>query len=503
MIRSAPVPPSVAAAYRLYQDGRVDAALAALSADAGEARGHPAGQLLLGALELGRRRPQAAVLAFRRAAALDPAFGRAYGNAAAALRRLNRLEPALDVARRAVLIEPENAAARNAMAAVLLDLDRPGEALDVADAVLAAAPGDAEATLNRGLALHRLGRLAEARSAFDDAVRRRPGDPAPVHARGYLRLLQGEMPEGWHEREARWSMPDQPPLQAVPGVPLWGGEPLDGRRLLVVGDEGRGDMIQYVRFLRCPPFDRAAVTLMVPAYMVRLFAAALPAVEVRASRPDRPMDFQTPLSRIPTLLGTSLATIPSDIPYLLTESDRVAHWRARIGERGFRIALCWQGNPDNPVDRGRSIPLAAFAPLAAIPGVRLIALQARHGTEQLARLPAGMTVETLGDGYDTGPDSFVDPAAVAEAVDLVISSDTALAHLAGALGRPTWVALRKVPDFRWLLDRDDSPWYPTMRLYRQRTEGDWAEVIQRIAWALREQARPGAQASGPAANGAS
>ncbi|GHD42143.1 hypothetical protein GCM10017083_06780 [Thalassobaculum fulvum] len=490
MIRSAPVPPAVAAAYRLYQDGRADAALSALSADAGKALGHPAGQLLLGALELGRRRPAAALPAFRRSAVLDPGFGRAYGNAAVALRRLNRLEPALAAARRAVQVEPGSAAAHNAMAAVLLDLDRPGEALDAADAVLAGTPGDDQAGLNRGLALHRLGRLQEARAAFDDAVRRRPGDPAPVHARGYLRLLQGEMPEGWREREARWSMPDQPPLQAVSGIPLWAGEPLAGRRLLVVGDEGRGDMIQYLRFLRRPPFDRAAVVLMAPAYMVRLFAAALPTVEVRASRPDRPVDFQTPLSRIPAMLGTSLATVPADIPYLVPEPERVAHWRARIGERGFRIALCWQGNPDNPVDRGRSIPLAAFAPLAAVPGVRLIALQARHGTEQLARLPAGMTVETLGDDYDSGPDSFVDPAAVAEAVDLVVSSDTALAHLAGALGRPTWVALRRIPDFRWLLDREDSPWYPTMRLFRQRTEGDWAEVMQRIAGAVRHRLTP-------------
>jgi hypothetical protein len=139
------------------------------------------------------------------------------------------------------------------------------------------------------------------------------------------------------------------------------------------------------------------------------------------------------------------------------------------------------------VDRGRSIPLAAFAPLAAVPGVRLIALQARHGTEQLARLPAGMTVETLGGDYDRGPDSFVDPAAVAEAVDLVVSSDTALAHLAGALGRPTWVALRRVPDFRWLLERTDSPWYPTVRLFRQHTEGDWDGVVGQIAEAVRRR----------------
>jgi hypothetical protein len=222
--------------------------------------------------------------------------------------------------------------------------------------------------------------------------------------------------------------------------------------------------------------------------MVRLFAAAYPSVQVVDRTPDGPFDFQTPLSRVPAVAGLRLDTIPPNTPYLRADPERVAFWRRRIGDNGFRIAVCWQGNPKTLVDRGRSFPLAEFAPLAGIPGVRLIALQARHGTEQLAHLPVGMTVETLGDDYDTGPDSFVDPAAVAEVADLVVTSDTALAHLAGALGRPTWVALRKVPDFRWLLDREDSPWYPTVRLFRQRAEGDWAEVMQRIAAAVRERA---------------
>lgn len=475
----------VVGAYRRYLEGRADQALAMLAA-AGEAvHGHPAGQLLRGVIDLDRRRPVPAERAFRRAILLDPGLGRAYGNAAAALRRANRLDAALAAGRRALLLEPANPAVRNTVSAVLVDLDRPAEALAVADELMAVAPDDAEAVLNRGLALQRLGRFDEARAAYDAACAGEPANPAAVHARSYLRLLLGEMPEGWREREARWGISDQAQLQSVPGVPLWTGEPLNDLRVLVVGDEGRGDMIQYARFLRRPPFDRARSTLLVPAYMVRLFAAALPGVELCASRPDGPVDYQTPLSRIPAVLGTDLGSIPCEVPYLIPEPELVVRWRRRIGSHGFRIAVCWQGNPGTPIDRGRSIPLAAFAPLAAIPGVRLIALQARHGTEQLAALPDGVTVETLGDDYDAGPASFVDPAAVASAVDLVVSSDTALAHLAGALGAPVWLALRRVPDFRWLLDRDDSPWYPTMRIFRQRREGDWAEVMRRIADAVR------------------
>ncbi|MEQ9329995.1 tetratricopeptide repeat protein [Thalassobaculum sp.] len=487
MTATAPVPPTVAAAYRQYRDGRPAAALAALAAAGDDALGHPAGPLLRGALELDERRPESALRAFQHAAVLDPSLGGTYGNAAVALRRVNSLEAALRLARRSVVLSPTGAAARNAVTAVLLDLDRPAPALAVAEAVLSDHRGDAEADLNRGLALQRLGRLDEARAVLDAAVRRRPGDPAPLHARGYLRLLQGDLPAGWREREARWSLPNQMAMRTEPGIALWNGEPLDGRHLLVIADEGRGDMIQYVRFLRRPPLAEARLTLLARAYMVRLFAPALPGVDVRAAPPEMPADFQTPLSRVPAVLGTGLAEIPADIPYLAAEPDRVERWRTRIGDRGFRIAVCWQGNPGTPVDRGRSIPLAAFAPLAAVPGVRLIALQARHGTEQLADLPAGMTVETLGPDYDRGPDSFVDPAAVACAVDLVVSSDTALAHLAGALGRPVWLALRKIPDFRWLLGREDSPWYPTARLFRQRSEGDWAEVMARIAEAVRQR----------------
>ncbi len=482
------LPPSVSEAFRLYRDGHPDAALATLTATGSGAEAHAAGQLLLGALALERRQSAAAAAAFRRSAALDPGFGRAYSNLAVTLRRTDRLEPALAVANRALLLEPGHRQVLNVRAATLVDMDRPRDALADAEAVLSEAPEDHEAAVNRGLALQRLGRLAEARAVLDEAVRRRPDDPIARNARAHLLLLLDEMPLGWREREARWLLPLGLSLRELPDVPLWNGESLADRTILVVGDEGRGDMIQYVRLLDLRCFAGARIALQVPSYMVRLFAAAYPSVQVVDRTPDGPFDFQTPLSRVPAVAGLRLDTIPPNTPYLRADPERVAFWRRRIGDNGFRIAVCWQGNPKTLVDRGRSFPLAEFAPLAGIPGVRLIALQARHGTEQLAHLPVGMTVETLGDDYDTGPDSFVDPAAVAEVADLVVTSDTALAHLAGALGRPTWVALRKVPDFRWLLDREDSPWYPTVRLFRQRAEGDWAEVMQRIAAAVRERA---------------
>ena len=184
---------------------------------------------------------------------------------------------------------------------------------------------------------------------------------------------------------------------------------------------------------------------------------------------------------LPLRLNVDLGSIPSQCSYLQAEADLAKAWKQRIGEAGFRIGIAWQGAPDGKIDRGRSVPLSEFIPLTRRPGVRVISLQKTHGLDQLKTLPAGATVETLGDGFDSGPDAFIDAAAVMSNLDLIITSDTSIAHLAGALGRPTWIALQHVPDWRWLLDRNDSPWYPTLRLFRQRTRDDWSTVFQDMA----------------------
>jgi hypothetical protein len=184
---------------------------------------------------------------------------------------------------------------------------------------------------------------------------------------------------------------------------------------------------------------------------------------------------------LPSIFGMTEASIPAAVPYLSAEPDAVARWRTRLGEHGYRVGIAWQGNPARREDRGRSIGLAHFSPLASVPGVRLISLQKHDGVEQLA---GGMTVETLGPDFDPGPDGFIDTAAVMMNLDLVIASDTAIPHLAGALGRPVWVALRAVPDWRFMLGRTDSPWYPTMRLFRQTARDQWGPVFGSIKDAL-------------------
>jgi hypothetical protein len=191
-------------------------------------------------------------------------------------------------------------------------------------------------------------------------------------------------------------------------------------------------------------------------------------------------DEHLPVMSVPLLLQPSPEHFGEDVPYLRAEPQRVASWASRMPAGEFRIGIVWQGNPFGDVDRGRSIPLQAFAPLSRIPGVTLVSLQKNEGVEQLDD-PCGFDVATLGADFDAGPDAFLDSAAAIMLLDLVICCDTAIAHLAGALGRPVWVALKHVPDWRWMLGRSDSPWYPSMQLFRQRQRGDWRGVFEEIA----------------------
>ena len=210
--------------------------------------------------------------------------------------------------------------------------------------------------------------------------------------------------------------------------------------------------------------------------------SGLPGVKVIGAGETLPeYDFHLPLMSVPHLLDITLQDLARTIPYLSAEPDHVQAWAMRLPAAQFRVGIIWQGKPTEMSTIGRSIPLRAFAPLCDVPGVMLISLQKYAGAEQLENLPPGMRVETLGEDFDAGPDAFVDCAAVMKNLDLVISSDTAAAHLAGALGCPVWIVLKYVPDWRWMMHRDDSPWYPTARLFRQIRHGDWDEVFERIA----------------------
>jgi tetratricopeptide (TPR) repeat protein len=459
-----------------------------------------------------------AVACYDRAIGLDREFAGAFSNRGNALRAMGRLEEALTSFERAVALNPSYARAWSNRGLVLLDSNRPAEALASFERALAGDANFADAHSNAGMALYMLGRPGEALARIDHALRLRPAYPEALsnrgsclkelerfpealasfaealrlkpdyhdarYNRGLTLLLLGSFAEGWRDYEWRATGSHRcvgyPPLPA----PIWSGQALAGKRIIVLSEQGLGDTIQFARYLPLLRTIARDLFFYTRPSMVQLFGS-LGGLGVGSDIPkDTAFDLAIPLLSLPNAFATTGATIPHDSPYLAAEPERVQRWRARIGTGGFRIGVCWQGNAASPADRGRSFPARLMEPLAAIPGVRLISLQQQDGLEQLATLPQGIPIETLEDAEGDGH-AFMDTAAIMQSLDLVVTCDTAIAHLAGALGRPVWVALKQVAHWVWLRDRRETPWYPTMRLFRQAQPGAWEDLLQELASELR------------------
>ena len=423
--------------------------------------------------ELGRWKE--ALAAQDKAIALGFAETGAFINRGKALGSLDRHDAALESYNAALALEPDNVEALSDRGVVLMALGRPAEALDSYERALARQPIAATFS-NHANALQELMRPAEALASFDRALALSP-DRAETHWNKALCLLRaGRLPEGlalyeWRKKRAVWNKPVPCP------VPEWtGAENLEGRTLLIQAEQGLGDTIQFCRYAELAKARGAHVILCVQDALVRLLQSLPVMVRGTGAVPDA--DFHIPLLSMPLAFGTTLATIPADIPYLVAEPERVARWQSRIGGHGFRIGVCWQGAAG--IETSRHFIAERLAPLARLPGVRLISLQK-------AVAPPAAAIEYLGDDFDSGPDAFLDSAAAIQSLDLVVTVDTALAHLAGALGAPTWVALKRLADWRWFQDRGDSPWYPGMRLFRQSAPGDWDSVMSQIETALTGQ----------------
>ena len=374
------------------------------------------------------------------------------------------------------------AAGHFARARALRGLGRPGEELAALDAAIQLGETGSAIQLARARALMELGRDHEAMAGFEAALAIDPDDAETHFDMGHLLLYRGDFARGWKAHEHRLRLPTYAPHLAELRTPRWSGGDISGKRLLVHGEQGLGDAIQMLRYLERVAETGAVVSLAVPVALERLAAHSFPDVEVvQGDRQQGGFDVQVSLMSLPFIFGTRLDTIPATVPYLVAEEDLVAKWRERIGAEGFKVGISWSGSPDNGGDRYRSIPLAAFAPLGAFPGLRLISLQAVHGLDQLRELPAGLAVEDFGNDIANNPDGLAEIAGLMESLDLVISADTAVAHLAGALARPVWTAIRFQPEWRWLEGRSDPPWYPTMWLFRQPAIGDWESVFAEMS----------------------
>jgi tetratricopeptide (TPR) repeat protein len=400
-----------------------------------------------------------------------------------ALRELGRLDDALAAYESALALKPDFPEVILNCANVLMDPGKLEDALANCDRALKVKLDYAPAMLLKANILLNLGRHEEALANYDAAVEASPDFAEAYYHRGSALLLHGKFEEGWRDFEHRWGVKDRASDKPVLTGAEWHGEALEGRSIVIYSEQGLGDTIQFVRFLEPVIATGAKVTFLCHPNLRRLFAPLAREMEVVGLvSAGRRFDYQCALMSIPHRLA--IHSIPNKVPYLAAEESLISKWRDRIGTGGHKIGISWQGNPKGQIDRGRSVPLEKFAPLAGIPGVRLISLQKHHGLDQLERLPAGMKVETLG-AFDEGEDAFADTAAIMECLDLVVVSDSAAAHLAGALARPVWVMLKDTPDWRWMLKRSDSPWYPTMRLFRQRAIGDWDSVFADMADALR------------------
>jgi tetratricopeptide (TPR) repeat protein len=430
------------------------------------------------------KRYDEAVASYDRAIALNPVFAEAYHNRANALIELKRLDEALASYDRALALRPYPAVLCG-RGIVLSRLRRPQQALADYERAIALEPGYAEAFNLRANVLIELDRLGEALADYDRAIAINPARAEAFYDRAHGRLLAGRYPEGWADHEWRWQAKGFPSKRPKISAPPWQGQDLNGRRLLVFQEQGFGDIIQFARYLPLLRECGAKVAFFIAPGLARLLRPVTAGIDIIHNLAHAgALDFQCALMSLPRWFKTDIGSIPAGIPYLRAERELVARWKERIGVHGFKIGIGWQGNPKG-LDANKHIALSEFIALARMPEVRLISLQHKDGLEQLADLPSDFRIETPGEDFNRGPDAFIDTAAVMANLDLIVSCDTSIPHLAGALGMPAWIILKHVADWRWLLGRDDSPWYPTVRLFRQAAMGDWRSAVAKVEQELK------------------
>ena len=425
-----------------------------------------------------------ALAAYDRALALQPNFAEAHSNRGNVLQKLMRFEEAVASYDRAVASRPDFAAALSNRGAALQALDRYDEALASYDRALALRPNYPDAHCNRGLVLHQLRRFDEALASFKGAYAASPHNAEAHFGEAEVRLLLGDFDRGWEHYEWRWQAAQLRNGKRSFKQPLWLGQnEIAGKTILLHAEQGFGDTIQFCRYVPLVAERGARVILEVQEPLRELMTSLVgvtQAVAMDSPLPD--FDVQCSLLSLPLVFRTQLKTIPSAVPYLRASSQAEADWKTQLGpKRNPRIGLAWSGRPTHKNDHNRSMGLGAFLPLLDI-NATFVSLQKDVRTGDAMVLKERTEIVHFGDDLR----DFADTAALISNLDLVIAIDTSVAHLAGALAKPVWVLLPFTPDWRWLLDRDDSPWYPTARLFRQDATRAWDNVIARVHAALRD-----------------
>lgn len=458
--------------------------------------------------------------AVRRAISIAPDFAGAHSNLAAIQSSRKQFVDAEQSLRRALQIDPRDAGVLSALCGVLKDLGRAAEAIEAGrhavalapadpvahnnlaaalqeDAQLAAAeqeyrkavqlhPGFVEAIDNLGTILYRQGNLQAAMEHWQQALQLSPQAPGALWNLALAYIATGDWQRGWPLFESRLTIgPSRMYYREYPGIPQWDGFDLKGKSILVFPEQGYGDVIQFARFIPILAQRGAKVIVHLPAELVELIKL-VPGVAtiVGPDDPMPPFDTYRALMSLPLVMKTTASTVPANVPYIQVDQPRYSHWKARLAQFAGKkkVGIVWSGRPTHRDDARRSIALTQLAPLAAIEGIQLISLQKGAAAEQLREVSFADRIVNL----DPELHDFAQTAAAIENLDLVIAVDTAVAHLAGALGKPVWLLIASAPDYRWMIDREDSPWYPTMKIFRQKQPNDWGDVIARVAAQLRQ-----------------
>jgi tetratricopeptide (TPR) repeat protein len=435
---------------------------------------------LLGVANQLQGKLEGAVANYEHALRLEPGHVHALNNLAVAFQAQGKVGEAEACLRRAICFNVDHPEAHSNLGNSLQDQGKLDEAVDCYRRAVRLSPDYLDAHNNLGNALRSQGLLSEAVASYDRALLLQSDHPQVRLSRALCWLQMGDFDRGWAEYEWRLKCDEY----SIPSFrqPVWDGAPLDGQTILLYADGGLGDTIQFIRYAPLVRERGGRVILYCQQQLARL-AASCPGVEHATFESALVPEFEVyaPLMSLPRIFGTTLDNLPAEIPYLSADRSSIEQWSRELNPSSeLKIGIAWQGNPGYRRDRERSFLLAQFEPVATLADVRLFSLQHGPGTEQIGEVTNRFAVTDLGSRLA----DFTEIAAVMRNLDLVIAPDTSLAHLGGALGVPVWLALSIAPDWRWLGNRLDSPWYPTIRLIRQRTRGAWGDVFERIAGEL-------------------
>jgi tetratricopeptide (TPR) repeat protein len=427
------------------------------------------------------KQPATAVEHFQRAVQIQPRMLEAYNNLGNVWQELGNLDAAIENYSQVVRLKPELAEGYYNLGSALRAQERFIEATEALQCALKLKPDYAEAYNNLGLSRKSLGDLNQAAALFSQALRIKP-DLAEAHwNRSFTYLLQGNFDDGWKDYDWRFRLEKWTTIYPFRlSKPRWDGKPAPDQRILIHDEQGLGDTIQFVRYL---PLARPLCGRLIFETRDSLIPLlrGFPGIDELIGRsadgiPAADFDLHMPLLRLPGLFRTTSKTIPSRVPYLFAPQEKIDLWKNRLAGDGLKVGLVWAGRPQHANDRNRSCLIAHFHRIIAIRPIQFVGLQKGRAAAQIDDLPLQLRFRNFGGELE----DFTDTAGLLHNLDLVISVDTAVAHLAGALGKPVWVLLPFIPDWRWMMNRQDSPWYPTMKLFRQKRFGDWANVIETV-----------------------